>query len=106
MLVFYSAEDDRLYLSDDNFYVNNHKRDQCAGEFCCLHNPSDHPLKDAQLNWRADRGIMERICEHGIGHDDLDDLAFRRKMGVESSGIHGCDGCCSGIDYSQRGITS
>lgn len=71
-----------------------HPRGQCAGEFCSVHNPSDHPLRNAPLNWRADRRIMERICVHGVGHDDPDDLAYRASVGREASGVHGCDGCC------------
>jgi hypothetical protein len=47
--------------------------------------------------WRSDRGLMERECEHGIGHPDPDDLDFKRRVGhrdVQVLGIHGCDGCC------------
>lgn len=87
--------------------VNVHSYTQCEGRHCCLHNPSDHPLRDAPRNWRGELGIMERLCEHGIGHPDPDDLAYRN--GVIASdpdlteeekeyrtdpGIHGCDGCC------------
>jgi hypothetical protein len=77
--------------------LNVHDAANCAGEFCCIHNPSDHPLKDAPMNYRFDRDITERYCEHGIGHDDPDDLAFRiNKLGQDPkyAGIHGCDGCC------------
>lgn len=74
--------------------LRTHPAHLCAGEFCAVHNPSDHPLKDAPLNWRGDRGIMERICSHGIGHDDPDDLAYRASVGRDASGIHGCDRCC------------
>jgi hypothetical protein len=44
---------------------------------------------------------MERICPHGVGHPDPDDLAYRisiaKKMGKDTKylGIHGCDGCCT-----------
>lgn len=78
----------------DNLKVHN--RVFCEGEHCSVHNPSDHRLKDAPLNWRADRRIMERICEHGIGHPDPDDAEYRRKRDGNryDSGIHGCDGCC------------
>lgn len=74
-----------------------HGRDQCAGEFCCIHNPSDHPLRHRPLNWRWAppydyRRIMERICEHGVGHPDPDDVKVRSSS---YEGIHGCDGCCS-----------
>lgn len=80
--------------------LRTHGPDQCSGEFCCIHNPSDHPLKAAPLNWRGDRGLMERLCEHGIGHPDPDDLAHKRRTMPDYSerawGTHGCDGCCTG----------
>ena len=43
--------------------------------------------------WRPDRGIWERVCEHGIGHPDPDDP---RILSGEDRGVHGCDGCCIG----------
>lgn len=65
---------------------------------CCIHKPSDHPLNRAPMNWRADRGLMERMCPHGIGHPDPDDIAHKRRTQGEqyASGqaVHGCDGCC------------
>lgn len=75
-----------LISTDTGQVVFVHDPDKCAGQHCCIHNPSDHPLNTAPLHWRGDRGIMERICEHGIGHTDPDDIA--------KSGVHGCDGCC------------
>lgn len=79
--------------------LQTHAAARCGGEFCCLHNPSRHPLDSAPLNWRADRSLMERICDHGIGHPDPDDLAHKqRHMGDRYAGyafeVHGCDGCC------------
>jgi hypothetical protein len=70
-----------------------HPPEACAGRGCVIHNPSAHRLADAPLNWRADRRIMERLCEHGIGHPDPDDAAFRASQGDEDT-MHGCDGCC------------
>lgn len=79
--------------------IRTHRKGDCAGEHCCIHNPSDHPLSGAPLNWRADRSLMERICEHGIGHPDPDDIEFKRiTRGDEyasAEGVHGCDGCCT-----------
>lgn len=72
---------------------NVHSETSCAGQNCCIHNPSDHPLADRPLLWRDDRRIMERVCEHGIGHPDPDDAAFRALMGDRDT-VHGCDGCC------------
>jgi hypothetical protein len=40
---------------------------------------------------------FERICPHGIGHPDPDDMAYWKSIGEESMGVHGCDGCCAGI---------
>lgn len=76
-----------------------HPATQCAGEFCCIHNPSNHRLRDAPLNFRFDRGITERICEHGVGHPDPDSGDFLKRVDPErykriAWGIHGCDGCC------------
>ncbi len=77
------------------FYA--HGKAQCSGDNCCIHNPSDHVLKDAPYWWRGDLGLMERLCEHGIGHPDPDSLAHIRREGgdpEEGFGIHACDGCC------------
>jgi hypothetical protein len=30
-------------------------------------------------HYRSDKGVMEYLCSHGVGHE---------------LGIHGCDGCC------------
>jgi len=83
---------------------NVHDPASCEGRGCAIHNhPSDHPLKGAPLNWRTDRGILERICEHGVGHDDHDAVEFQMSK-TEANirnyiGTHGCDGCCSGRRY-------
>ena len=65
-----------------------HAKEQCAGEWCSIHHPSAHPLKDAPQIWREDRRIMERVCEHGVGHPDPDCIYATRNS------THGCDGCC------------
>lgn len=75
-----------------------HGAEECEGRPCCVHSPSDHPLRNHPLNWRSDIGIMERICDHGIGHDDPDDVAYRNSIGMEEH-LHGCDGCCRGEKY-------
>lgn len=77
-------------------YLNTHAPDQCMGPVCCIHNPSDHPMRDFPQQYRFDRRIMERVCPHGVGHPDPDDL--RIWLGEEPV-LHGCCGCCSGIEY-------
>lgn len=82
-------------------FTNVHDPAACADQACCVHNPSDHPLNTARLNWRADRQLMERVCEHGVGHPDPDSLDYLSSLPhlagqVDAMGVHGCDGCCSG----------
>ena len=75
--------------------VNIHGPDRCAGTFCPFHNPSDHTLKNAPINIRMDKmALVERMCEHGIGHDDPDSVAYLESKGFSGYGVHGCDGCC------------
>lgn len=80
--------------------VTTHGPDECDPEYpCAIHRPSDHPLNAAPMLYRIDRYLLERTCEHGIGHPDPDDHAYAvRRMGETAEGrdIHGCDGCCRG----------
>ena len=71
-----------------------HLPSQCAGQNCCIHNPAPHHMVTWPMRWRADKGQMERICEHGIGHPDPDDAAYWERLGQGYRNIHGCDGCC------------
>ncbi len=72
-----------------------HAPDKCEGRNCCIHNPSDHHMRRWEMNYRHDKGIMERICpEHGVGHPDPDDLAYWVSVGRFEMGIHACCGCC------------
>jgi hypothetical protein len=87
-------------LTDDSDTVwKVHKREVCEGDFCCIHNPSDHPLKDAKMVLRTDGfkyGLAERFCSCGIGHSDPDAVAFHAKKGDHGLGVHGCCGHCTG----------
>ena len=74
--------------------------EDCKKYGCVIHHPSDHPMKAFPTYWRVDRGIMERICPHGIGHPDPDDMNYIRRTRGEADAraesVHGCDGCCGG----------
>lgn len=87
-----------------------HDATACEGESCVLHNPSDHHMADWPMVRRFDLRppIVERQCEHGVGHPDPDSAAWAERVVREdtelrwqnerSDGtyvwIHGCDGCC------------
>jgi hypothetical protein len=75
--------------------VSAHDSATCAGKVCCVHNPSVHHMSGWRQNWRGDTGVMERICPHGTGHPDPDDVALRLQLYGEADTIHGCDGCCN-----------
>ena len=67
-----------------------HEADRCMGEYCTVHNKSDHSMRSFPQHWRGDRGIMERTCPHGVGHPDPDSPWPANS----SEWVHGCDFCC------------
>jgi hypothetical protein len=88
------------WVSDTGQLLLVHNDGMCWGPYCPIHEPSPHALVAASRHWRDDRGIMERICDHGIGHPDPDD--WKIFQGVDS-GTHGCDGCCRKVDDEPGG---
>lgn len=80
----------------DATLVNVHPPNRCEGHPCVVHHPSEHHMRGWQLNWRGDRDLMERLCPHGVGHPDPDDMTYQRSIGQGWQGVHGCDGCCRG----------
>ena len=51
-------------------------------------------------DWAVDQivrssGLVEDICEHGIGHPNIDWLKIHDSDGEKGFGTHGCDGCCA-----------
>lgn len=91
-------------------FTNVHDPANCVGQACCIHNPSEHPLRLAPLNWRADRDIIERVCRHNIGHPDPDGLAFLARLNgpewADGASVHGCDGCCTGSPRPDTTLTT
>lgn len=84
-------------FTDDfgNKLINVHEQWQCMkNDSCTIHKPSYHHMRHMKQLWRNDRKFMERICEHGVGHPDPDE--------VMPEGIHGCDGCCIEKMYTER----
>ena len=81
----------RVTLESGQVLGNVHDEDKCAGENCCIHNPSNHSMIEFPRYWREDRGLMERICPHGVGHPDPD-AVFE-----PWAKVHGCcpEGCCA-----------
>lgn len=78
----------------NQYLIDVHSQSLCEGEWCVFHNPSDHHMRQWPTLWRDDRKIMERICPHGVGHPDPDDVAYHIRNDRAWQGVHGCDGCC------------
>ena len=74
-------------LEHSTQHIIGHPSSKCAGRPCTLHNRSAHHLRGMRQLWRDDVQLMERICPHGVGHPDPDDLKAAEYQ-------HGCDGCC------------
>lgn len=71
---------------------NVHSSKDCKNRPCTIHNRTDHIMRAFPQHWRGDRLLMERICPHGVGHPDPDEI----NLDMNGRGIHGCDGCCTG----------
>lgn len=81
-----------------------HPADRCAGSPCCIHNPSDHPLRHAQLHWDPADKAMSRECIHGLLHPDPDHLSWLRQIGrfadAQQQALHTCCSarCCVPVE--------
>lgn len=79
-------------MEHTNITLWTHSKDTCIGMPCTIHKMSNHSMRSFPQSWRADRGIMERLCEHSVGHPDPDDFNV---ILYPSDRVHGCDGCCA-----------
>lgn len=95
----YLRETGEFYTGTGQRLSSVHARNSACDEHgCVIHNPSEHSMRKAKTHWRGDRGLMERICECGVGHPDPDDMNYIRRTQSDeyanAESIHGCCGCC------------
>ena len=61
----------------------------------------------AEREWtrlRRASGLVEWVCQHGVGHPDNDSVDRMEKRAPNGCWhIHGCDGCCRREDFPGRG---
>ena len=75
----------QLEHSEEILWV--HPSSACVGEYCTIHNRSNHSMRSFPQHWRADRAIMERINPFGGACPDPDEY----KLSInEYEGVHGC----------------
>lgn len=91
-LIFVDVAEPEFGIQVGVTLLHVHGPGRCAGQVCCIHNPSEHHMLTWPQNWRGDRGLMERVCGCGVGHPDPDDLAVRVDP---AAGVHGC--CQDGV---------
>jgi hypothetical protein len=71
---------------------NVHSDQDCIGEFCGIHHPSDHHM--TEWNQLFTISGLFRICAHDIGHPDPDS-PYRQQIHVNrGEQFVDCDGCC------------
>lgn len=94
---------DIISLSSDTYTdstgkeICTHHSDKCAGQYCSIHNPSNHKLKTSPTVWNDETKILERTCTHNIQHPDYDDVTYNVSIAGKEEGSyskHDCDGCC------------
>jgi hypothetical protein len=86
---------DRVQLENSGEIIYTHPNFACKNQVCTIHNRTTHKMRHLPQHWRVDRSLMERICEHGVGHPDPDEYKIRGESGKWEL-VHGCDGCCEG----------
>ncbi len=70
-----------------------HDPASCAGRGCSRHHPSEHHMRTWPKVWREYYGYSDRMCSHGFGHPDPDDVVHLQGV-REVVTAHPCDGCC------------
>jgi hypothetical protein len=90
---------ERNQLENTDKFMLTHKKQDCKGEWCTIHKRSDHAMRSFPQDFRYDSMLMERVCLHGIGHPDPDDIKLTGPN-AWAQAVHGCDGCC-GMDIKK-----
>jgi len=61
-----------ILVGGERMPLRTHGSYQCAGDHCTIHNPSMHALAHLPQHWGA--GYVERVCPHGVGFIDPDEV--------------------------------
>jgi hypothetical protein len=85
-----------IIVLHDGTTMTTHGRARCALEHCCIHNPSDHPLRNAPLSWLKSINLMLRICPCSQPHPDPDSMDWLRSRFMPYDMWHPCceQRCC------------
>lgn len=78
--------------NSDMVLKNVHAQGKCRGSYCTIHWRSDHHMRSWPQVFNPMVIAMERVCEHGIGHTDPDEI--NNDVVVRFEHDSKCDGCC------------
>lgn len=94
-LGFEDGSKDVIALGDGRV-LSTHGPSLCSGQYCCIHNPSDHPLKNAPMVWIGEVRLITRRCECGALHPDPDAMAHMNLMTLlgRATWYDGWHRCC------------
>ena len=51
---------------------------------------------------RRETGLIEHVCEHGVGHPAIGSVIWMRLNGMEGYEVHGCCGCCQSKEWQEE----
>jgi len=69
------------YQVENGLLQNVHSAESCAGPRCPIHTWSDHHMTSWPQRWTD--AHMERVCTHGLGHPDPDDVIYQETLQKE-----------------------
>jgi hypothetical protein len=76
----------------DMVFKRAHSKGSCRGPYCTIHNRSDHHMRSFPQIWNPMIFCMQRVCTHGIGHPDPDEI--NNDVVVKIDHETNCCGCC------------
>jgi len=68
--------------------INTHEIGECSGQYCTIHNRSNHHMSKWKQIWDEPNRRMMRVCSHNVAHLDPDEVSSALRE-------HYCDGCCN-----------
>lgn len=93
----------KAYLSSGKTIHNFHTSDNCLGEVCPVHKPSDHRYRDLPLDFDMDLFSFVRLTENPVMENfnfviDPDDYTYRKTGRVILTNAVTCDNCNERIE--------
>jgi hypothetical protein len=86
----------------DGRVLTHHNGNVCFGQYCPLHNPSDHSLREYPLDWDAKAGVMVRVLPDGGTEIDPDEYRLHSPEKYLYRNAAKCKGCLEILESTYR----